>query len=69
MGTYATDTRSEQRLTRVQVDALDLLSGNALTDVDGLISRRTLASLVKRGLVYTDGTLTPTGQDVLYAYI
>lgn len=71
---YATDTRSTYRLTPAQVAALDTLSGVEAGEVNrewitSFMSYRTFRSLVQRGLVNADGTLTGEGTDVLYAYI
>lgn len=70
MATYSDDARQALRLTRVQVEALDTLSGYEAGETvpSGLISPRTLASLTRRGLVGEDGRLTPAGQDALYLY-
>jgi len=72
--TYADDTRHENRLTENQVDVLNTLSGyEAGEDTTAeVIAPRTLASLVRRGLVAVDAKgphNTVFGFDVLYAYI
>lgn len=70
---YATDTRSTYRLTPAQVDALDYvygLDGAGLSpEARAVLSPRTLASLVKRGLVTAEGVITPEGTNVLFAYV
>lgn len=67
MTSYSADVRAEHRLTGAQVDALDVLSGE---DSPSVVSVRTLASLIRRGLVDPETNhLTAKGWDVLAAYV
>jgi hypothetical protein len=74
MRTMSDDVRATTRLTRKQIDTLDILSGydDDETTWDAPISIVTVKSLRGRNLVTIPENgphLTPLGQDILAAYI